>query len=432
MLTEIELSAIANEVTSLLNSKFEKQFNDTLKKIKNLKLGKDLHLYFDEVREEIFGKNLAHYVYIIFAKNNCICGSNHNKYCYSLDCVNKKYMPLIQPSNFSETNLKHKKRKDKSVQNKQKNKKSDNVILIKEKNKILYLQPNSKKHIEVHLNNLFKKHIFSRQINELGLTDILLFDRGILDNIFKILESDLLNNHENSVLNDLIIKFLTDKLLLEGKLKALHNLFEIGDKLFPSDFDVIGLDKFKDLAEKIQDYIDTTYGAGIFYLRNTRESGFVSLDAIKQAFKEHLTNKSLTKFTKDHIYRRKLAANHLKNESSIDFSEFSYLYRERFAYISYVTSGENKRIISWDKNPESMKIDFHKKFKQLYKDSLRKLNVFLIKTQIESEANLNSIIHFMFLEKIKKNSMNLEDIDNIQENDVQDWFDYYNKFKNIF
>lgn len=432
MLTEIELSAIVNKATSLLNSKFEKQFNDTLKKIKNLKLGKELHLYSDEVREDIFGKNLSHYVYIIFAKNNCICGSNHNKYCYSLDCVNNRCKPLIQPSNFSETNLKHKKRKDKSVQNKQKNKKSDFVILTREKNKILYHQSNSKNPIEVHLKNLFKKHLFKKQIYELGLTDILLFDRGILDNIYKILESDLFDNQENSVLNDLIIKFLTDKLLLEGKLKALHNLFEIGDKLFPSDFDVIDLDKFKDLAEKIQDYIDTTYGAGIFYLRNTKESGFVSLDAIKQAFKEHLTNKSLTKFTKDHIYRRKLAANHLKNESSIDFLEFSYLYRERFAYISYVTSGENKRIISWDKNPQSMKIDFHKKFKQLYKDSLRKLNVILIKTQIESEVNLNSIIHFMFLEKIQKNNMNLEDIDNIQEKDVQNWFDYYNKFKNIF
>lgn len=432
MLTEIELFAIANEVTSLLNSKFEKQFNDTLKKIKNLKLGKELHLYFEEVREDVFGKNLSHYVYIIFAKSNCICGSKRNKYCYSLDCDNKKYKPIIQPSNFSEPNLSHKKRKDKSVQNKKKNKKSDNVILIKEKNNIIYIQPNSKKQIEVHLKNLFKKHIFSKQINELGLTDILLFDRGILDNIFKILQSDLFNNQENSVLNDLIIKFLTDKLLLEGKLRALHNLFEIGDKLFPSNFDVVDLDKFKDLAEKIQDYIDTTYGAGIFYLRNTKESGFVSLGAIKQAFKEHLTNKSVTKFTKDHIYRRKLAANHLKNESNIDFSEFYYLYRERFAYISYVTSAENKRIISWDKNPESMKIDFHKKFKQLYKDSLRKLNVILIKTKIESEANLNSIIHFMFLEKIKKNNMNLEDIDNIQEKDVQEWFDYYNKFKNIF
>ena len=252
------------------------------------------------------------------------------------------------------------------------------------------------------------------------------------NNIYKILESDLFDNQENSVLDDLIIKFLSDKLLLEGKLKALHNLFEIGDKLFPTDFDVVDLDKFKDLAEKIQDYIDTTYGAGIFYLRNTRESGFVSLGAIKQAFKEHIANKAVTKFTKDHIYRRKLAANHLKNESTIEFSEFSNLYRERFAYISYVTSGENKRIISWDKNPESMKIDFHKKFKQLYKDSLRKLNVFLIKTQIESEANLNSIIHFMFLEKIKKYNMTLEDIDNIQEKDVQDWFNYYNKFKNIF
>lgn len=432
MLTEIELSAIVNKTTSLLYSKFEKQFNDTLKKVKNLKFGKELHLYSDEVKEDIFGKNLAHYIYIIFAKNNCICGSNHNKYCYSIDCVNNKCKPLIQPSNFSETNLKHKKRKDKSIQNKQINKKSDIVILTKEKNKIIYYQSNSKNPIEVHLKNLFKKHLFKKQIDELGLTDILLFDRGVLDNIYKILESDLFDNQENSVLNDLIIKFFTDKLLLEGKLKALHNLFEIGDKLFPSDFDVVDLDKFKDLAEKIQDYIDTTYGAGIFYLRNTKESGFVSLDAIKQAFKEHLSNKPVTKFTKDHIYRRKLAANHLKNEPNLEFSEFSYLYRERFAYISYVTSGENKRIISWDKNPESMKIDFHKKFKQLYKDSLRKLNVFLIKTQIESEANLNSIIHFMFLEKIKKYNMALEDIDNIQEKDVQDWFNYYNKFKNIF
>jgi hypothetical protein len=213
---------------------------------------------------------------------------------------------------------------------------------------------------------------------------------------------------------------------------ALHTLFQIGVNVLQPD-----KDKFEDLERKTNDYIDTVYGAGLYYLANDKPSGYISILAIKEAFKSLMNKelkvpKSKIKFTNDHIYRRKLAANYLRIRVKLDFKDFKKLYKERFSYISFITSGENGTIKKWDENSRNMEIPWEE-FKEKYVEKLKPLGVDLIGTKIYSDIQMKSFIRFLYSIEVKKiENINYEKIQNIEICIIKDWFKKYERLINLF
>ena len=75
---------------------------------------------------------------------------------------------------------------------------------------------------------------------------------------------------------------------------------------------------------------------------------------------EDSNNKSNIKFTEDHIYRRKLASSFLRSKVDLTLIEFQNLYKNRFSYISFLTSEENSSIKDWVDDPDFMNIPIQK------------------------------------------------------------------------
>ncbi len=453
---EIALSDVSKKITNYIFSQFERHYNDIVDNFSSISI-EDRKIYEEELKSEILTKNLNHYVYVLLAKCNCRCLQPNTIYCYSMNCENNKLTPIINSNNFNASALNHKKRNDKHQQKKRADKKGNDSFLVKdtlvfkEDNQFYYVRNGIKKMIffenilskkfkEKSLNaidrmaienNLLNKHneIDSKSISN----EILLFDQNIIKNVYEIILCESFKKEENEKLKDLIKESIFDKILLDSKMKALHNLFEIGLSIFPPD-----ANKFKDLEKKTNNYIDTTYGAGLYYLENIKPSGYVSVEAVKEAFaslfKKEVDPKSKIKikFTNDHIYRRKLAATYLKNEHQRDFSEFKKLYKNRFSYISFITSKENSSIKKWDENPNSMKIPFDK-FREIYVLELKKLNVNLIETEIFSETQMKTFIEFIYITEVSKlTDLNEKTIKNIDEISIKEWFSHYQNLINLF
>ncbi len=424
-LKKYELFEIANHINFLINRNYKIYFQKIIEQY-NIEIDENKLSYFKKVKEDIFGDEslIKTNIFLIVAKSNCICWGENSRSCYNINCKNSK--SLIELGNWNESKLKHLERsikgQAKSFIKFSKSKKKNKISITDKQNEIF----------EIDFNNISNKNSINVQ-KEKSIYDILLYDLEKLKNIYNIIQSDsfeqLSNNGEfelsNEKLEKYILSSLSNHLLLDGKLEVLYNLFKFGKKLNPKD----SPDAIFKLTKKIEDYIDTTYGAGLYYLKNTKISGFVSFASIKQAFKEieDSNNKSNIRFTEDHIYRRKLASSFLRSKVDLTLIEFQNLYKNRFSYISFLTSEENSSIKDWVDDPDFMNIPIQK-FQKKYNTAINKKGVELINTKIMSEGNLKTFINFLYLNEIKAKGIN---IINIDIKTVREWFNKFQKSRII-
>lgn len=435
ILYENELSQVSLVITNYIYDKYKLQYKEISKNFHNIIEENDN--FFDEIKNEIFGPKLNHYVYLLLAKCNCICRKKINKYCYSIFCNNKKFTPITNENNYNKSALNHKRRDFKSKKNKKEASQEIKRITLEKQNNFILYKENDFEKSKVLFENIastnskdkFNKFVKDNLLqNSLIINEIKLFNHKIIENVYNIIKSDSFNNSINEYLDKLINESLLDKILLNTKLKVLHNLFEIGLNLIPPD-----VKKFKNLTKKTNDYIDTTYGAGIYYLQNTSYCGFISVNAVKESFKALFENEKIksVKFTEDHIYRRKLAANYLKNSLNINFSDFKQIYKDKFSFISFTTAKENRGITKWTDSIELINIDFEK-FKDIYVEQLSKHDVNLIKTKnIYTSSHMKTFVYFLFLEKIK-NKYKKSEIKHIESKEIEHWFNHYSSLINLF
>jgi len=412
------------EVSEYLKYQLINKFNLHYKRIiEEYDLKTSNKLLVKKIKDDIFGDDelIKTNIFIILAKSNCICRGNNSIKCFNIKCDNTT--SLIELSKWNETKLMHYERAIKGI-------KSSIKKYSKEDNKtIINLYDNKNQEIKINFLDLTNKENIEIQKRK-NLFDIYLFDHDKIKNIFDIIKYETLDElnlgkHVNKIFDKLIRTSLYNNLLLDSKLNVLYNLFKIGKNLNPDK----NQESLFELTNKIEGYIDTTFGAGIYYLKNSNISGYASLEVMKEALNsiEKEKNKKDIKFTHDHIYRRKLASSFLRSNNYLDFEKFKELYKDRFSYVSFLTSNENNKIKDWIDDPSFMNIEL-KKFKRLYKQKLFEKNIHLVDTKVKTENGLKNFLYFLYFVEIKNKNIAIDDL-NIM--DVKLWFEKFQKNKKI-
>jgi hypothetical protein len=148
--------------------------------------------------------------------------------------------------------------------------------------------------------------------------------------------------------------------------------FEAFHAMYVNCFDIY--QDFRGAEESVcNNFIETVFGAGIFYLPQVVASGWSGL-ITKDAFLQRIQNLGSDGYVKDHIFSRKRAANLIFNrEAPITLQEFIDLYQTCFRKFAYVTTAENMLLVNWHHHQgDEINID---EFLNSYTDCARNLGI---------------------------------------------------------
>jgi len=396
------------EVTEDFVFKLEKLFNDRFKiQLNNLsksyssKLIDHINKHQHKIRESIFTSNLESKILLILMKNNCVCIKG--KYCFY--CGNdveahKKTSKIITPSNWDESKLYHAFRDYKS---KKRKKGVTPTISLK------YKSENTSCYV---IGSGEEKNVDHKSIFELPnkLPENTLFDKTALNklsgtnrgkNKIPSLMTDVIQG-VNTTIDKLIDEAVSDEMKFYFRIIYFFKYLEVSEQYYSDSF-IKRLFPVNEGFEFINEglkFIETTTGAGIFYLRNTQFTGCISFNAVRKYMHAKETNTKY-KFTEDHIYRRKLVAKFLLKLNLKNEEDLYEKYTKQFSFISLLDSAENSAISKVDVKMKTIAKE-KKDYLKFYTTKLAKkpYKIKMIKTKIKSKSLLKGYIKYLM--KIKK------------------------------
>jgi len=355
----------------------------------------------EKIQESIFSKNLKRNILLILLKNNCVCRKN-TEYCYCCrlkDEIHTDPTPIIEPSNWGETKANHafrKKGKKEKVSIKYASKNISNYTIGKSSGKVHH------------------KSIFLLPIK---LSENSLFDKTVLDNLSgnsqqKSLMAGVLEKGSTRM-QELIMKSVHLEMIFFSRISIFYHMLKAIQVVYSKSLDkriIAETEELKYIDEGLK-FIETTTGAGIFYLTNTQFTGYISLEAVKNYMKSRKTYK----FTEDHIYRRKLAAKFLLNKKLTKVEDLYEIYTEKFSFISLLHSSENKLISKISVDEKTISSDT-KKYLTFYTEKLAGKKVDIIKIKIKSKDLLKKCINYLMEENhLNSKSKDSEIKDNLEK-----------------
>lgn len=100
--------------------------------------------------------------------------------------------------------------------------------------------------------------------------------------------------------------------------------------------------------EDTKAFMQTVIGAALWYLPKQSDSfsGYISKELLSQYF---INGTKETSKSEEHIFPRKISAKELFEISDISEGYVLSLYKERYCKLCYITSGENKKAIQFQK-----------------------------------------------------------------------------------
>jgi hypothetical protein len=236
-------------------------------------------------------------------------------------------------------------------------------ILLKKEKKILLLK-------EKH----FPSYLLKKTSNKF-LKEILRFHEIEIWKIIKDLNGINLNNNKKTV--------------EENNSTAKFNLLK-------KMVDKIRLDYKKEINEDAKGFLQTTIGAGIFYL-GTNCSGIISKDSLKNILFNKFT---LSNTTKDHIFPRKEVGSKILDKK-LTLEDIQNEHKTSWSQVAYVTKNENQKTknefttsgLNDYKIIRKAYIDFFEKNYQMIDTKLYDIRVFncfieYLKAQIKKQEEL--------------------------------------------
>ena len=399
-MTKVELYELAEWFATKLNKQFEAYYAIAMREFETYENKSELK---KNVKAEILSTNLKSKIFLILAKCNCVCDGNDKLYCYSVNCKNS--IPITTSSNFNESIAYHNYR---AYISKKKKRGSKHHIKFEKNVK----QPKTYYFNKKEENTVLFESIF-RGKNKLD--ENLLFDKPIIISISKMMSDALKTSYLDTTMYSKIRESIIQRIILDAKISAFFQFIQSSKSFYKP----INADLQNTIELKVSDFIETTFGAGLFYLFNTRFTGFVSYEAIK----EYLKKGDAFDFTDDHIYARKLASKFLLNKSKLTYEELRNFYINQFSYITFLTSSENSKIKNKKNDTGKMALELPKYLK-FYKKSLSNEGIHIIKTTIKSKYALKSILKYL-----QKNAL-LTERSSIEE--VQDLLKKYTNFAKLW
>jgi len=412
-LTKADLYRLTYEFVRLLEKSFNEHFkiilNDLSKSHTN-ETTNHIKKHEKKIKETIFSKDLKRNILLILLKNNCVC-TYKKEYCFYCGKgveIHSNTTPIIEPSNWEETKAAHAFRTGK-----------------KEKVSIKYASKNiSNYRIGNREGKVYHKSIFELPIK---LSENSLFDKTVLDELSgksdkKSLMAGVLEKG-NTRLQELIKESVRREMIFFSRISSLYHMLKSIQIVYSKTYDkriITETEELECIDEGLK-FIETTTGAGIFYLRNTQFTGYISLAAVKK----YMKSRNTYKFTEDHIYRRKLAAKFLLNNKLTKVEDLYDIYTEKFSFISLLDRSENSSISKIDVNEETINSDM----KQYLKFYIKKLaeepfKIEMIKTKIKSKDSLEECINYL----MEENQLNSES----EDSEIKDKLEEYIKIFNFW
>lgn len=399
-ISKVELYELAEWFTNRLNKQFEVCYSAAIKEFNSYDNKSELKKY---VKEEILSTNLQSKIFLILAKCNCVCDGNKDIYCYADKC--RHSIPITTSSNFNESIAYHNYRA--YLSEKKRKGKKYKVFFVKEQKTPKHYHFNDQIENSVHFQSIFKG---GKKFDE-----TLLFDKPTIVGISKMMNDALKADPLDCIMYSKIRESIIQRVILDARISAFCQ-FVSSSKSF---YKPINAELQSVIELKVSDFIETTFGAGLFYLFNTQFTGFVSYGAIK----EYLKKGDAYNFTDDHIYARKLASKFLLNKERLTYKELRSFYINQFSYVTFLTSSENLKIKNKKNDTGKMALPLPTYLKY-YKKGLSKEGIYIIKTTIKSKNALKSILKYLH-----KNGL-LNERSTIDE--VQDLLTKYTNFARLW
>ena len=415
-LSKTDIYRLRDEFNRVLIKSFNEHFKlilNDLSKSHTSELTNHIKNNKKKIQESIFSKNLNRNILLILLKNNCVCYYKKD-YCF---CCGKdaKIHPvpteIITPSNFKETISAHGSRN-----------KPEKVQV-----KIEYQSKNTSNYkIGKKLGEIHHKSIFLLPIK---LSENSLFNKEVLDELSgnsnkKGLMAGVLEKG-NTRMQEVIKESVRREMIFFARISSLYHMLNSLQVVYSKTYDKSIISETEELEciDEGLKFIETTTGAGIFYLRNTQFTGYISLAAVKK----YMRNRNTYKFTEDHIYRRKLAAKYLLNNKLKKVKNLYDIYTEKFSFISLLDSSENSSISKVDVNENGISSNMTtEKYLKLYTKKLaeKPFEIEMIKTNIKSKHLLEGCIIYL----MDENQLNSESEDHEIKDKLGDYmkiFDFW-------